>query len=42
MLGKTEVSNAIGDYRVPFDVYVCKNVTEPFILGLDFLRNNSA
>ena len=38
MLGKTEVSNAIGDCRVPFDVYVCKNLTEPFILGLDFLQ----
>ena len=42
MLGKTEVSIAIGDCRVPFDVYVCKNLTETFILGLDFLRNNSA
>ena len=38
MLGKTEVSNAIGDCRVPFDVYVCKNLTKPFILGLDFLQ----
>ena len=38
MLGKTEVSIAIGDCRVPFDVYVCKNLTEPFILGLDFLQ----
>ena len=36
MLGKTEVSIAIGDCRVPFDVYVCKNLTEPFIL--DFLQ----
>ena len=38
MLGKTEISIAIGDCRVPFDVYVCKNLTEPFILGLDFLQ----
>ena len=38
MLGKTEVSIAIGDCRVPFDVYVCKNLTELFILDLDFLQ----
>ena len=38
MLGKTEVSIAIIDCGVPFDVYVCKNLTEPFILGLDFLQ----
>ena len=38
MLGKTEVSIAIGDCRAPFDVYVCKNLTEPFILDLDFLQ----
>ena len=31
MLGKTEVSVVIGDCRVPFDVHVCKNLTEPLL-----------
>ena len=35
---KTKVSIAIGNCRVPFDVYVCKNLTKPFNLGLDFLQ----
>ena len=38
MLGKTEISIAIGDCQVPFNVYVCNNLTEPFILSLDFLQ----
>ena len=38
MLGKTEVSIAIGDCRVPFDVYVYNNLTEPSTLSLDFLQ----
>ena len=42
MLGKTEVFIAIGACRVPFDAYVFKNLTEPFILGLVFWRNYSA
>ena len=38
MFGKTEVSIGIGNCRVPIDVYVSKNLTKPFILGLDFLQ----
>ena len=41
MLGKTEVSVAIGDCRVPFDVYVCKNLIEPFNLDLDFFAQTT-
>ena len=41
MLGKIKVSVAIGDCRVPFHVYVGKNLTKPFILGLDFFAETT-
>ena len=36
----TKCTFSIGDHSYTYDFVVCKNISRPFILGIDFLRQN--
>ena len=40
ILGLTKCTFSIGNQSYTYDFVVCKNVSRPFILGIDFLRQN--
>ena len=40
ILGLTKCTFSIGNQSYTYDFVVCKNISRPFILGLDFLRHN--
>ena len=40
ILGLTECTFSIGNHSYTYDFVVCKNISRPFILGIDFLRQN--
>ena len=40
ILGLTKCTFSIGNWSYTYDFVVCKNISRPFILGIDFLRQN--
>ena len=40
ILGLTKCTFSIGNRSYTYDSVVCKNISRPFILGIDFLRQN--
>ena len=40
ILGLTKCTFSIGNRSYTYDFVVCKNISRPFILGIDFLRQN--
>ena len=40
ILGLTKCTFSIGNHSYTYDFVVCKNISRPFILGIDFLRQN--